>query len=130
MAATHLALYLSGQSPDLGGYQREVEQMLVPELRVARRWADLAQVSPAMAATILQRAPGVWARLCGLVRGEQTYASLSKALGPLSLVLDLASDLIRVSAPVQRWADMRDPAPPERFLRHRGLRGQTAAERL
>ncbi len=115
-AAHHLAAYVSGQVPNLQGYQRDVEQTLIPELRTAHRWADLAHVAPAVAAIILQRAPGVWARLCGLVQGEQTYTGLYHSLGSLSGVVDLASDLIRVSAPIQRWANMQDPAPPERFL--------------
>ncbi len=116
VAATHLAAYLSGQTSDLRSYQREVEQTLVPELQIAHRWADLAHVTPAIAATMLHRAPGVWTRLCGLAQGTHTYRDLYQWLGPVSSVVDLASDLIRVSTLVQRWADMRDSAPPERFF--------------
>lgn len=117
--APHLAAYLGGETQDLSGYRRDVEQVLVPELRTAHRWADLAHVAPAIAAAMLHYAPGVWTGLCGLVRGEQSYRSLYQSIGPLSGVVDLASDMIRVCAPVQRWADMLDPAPPERFLTRR-----------
>jgi flavin-dependent dehydrogenase len=115
-AASHLAAYLSDEAPDLRGYQHEVERMLAPELRTARRWLDIAQVAPALATIMLRRSPRVWADLCGLVRGEQTYQSLLERLGPLAIAVDLASDLVRASARVQRWVEMQDAPPPERFL--------------
>jgi len=57
--------------------------------------------------------------VCRLVRGEQTYVGAKHTLGPLALGIDLASDLLRVTPRLQRFVDMHDPPPPERFL-HRG----------
>ena len=123
-AAHHLAAYLSEEAPDLNGYRREVERVLIPELRVSRQFHDIFHLWPGLFVGIERRTSILWRVLPHVLRGDKTYLTLTPRLGPIWPVLEFISDLVRVTPPLRRISGLRDPAPPERFFR-RGARQQT-----
>lgn len=94
-AAKHLALYLSGEAPDLEGYRREVERDLLPELQIAYQLWFLLHLAPRLTAEVLfHRLKGRlsrrfgWTRFSLFLRGEDHYQDLKKDLGPLWWLVD------------------------------------------
>lgn len=121
IAAAHLAAYLGNHAPDLRGYARQVGCEFLPELRAASQLADLFHLIPATYMRLGRYTPFSWRLICRLSRGEQTYLDLRRALGPLALGLDLASDLLGATPWLQRRAGLHDVPVPARFFR-RGVR--------
>lgn len=118
-AARQLAAYLGSEAPDLGGYYREMEQGLLPELRVSRQFHDIYHLWPGLFVGVERRTSILWKSMVRLLRGEETYLTLSRKLGPVWPIVEFVSDLIRVAPPLRRMSGLRDPAPPERFFRRR-----------
>ncbi len=94
-AAKHLALYLSGEAPDLEGYRREIERELLPELQIAYQLWSLLHLAPALSAEILfHRLKGNlsrrfgWTRFSLFLQGEDRYQDLRRDLGPLWRPID------------------------------------------
>ena len=116
-AAEQLASYLGEQVPDLDGYRREVERVLLPELRVSRQFHDVFHLWPGLFVGIERRTSIPWEALVRLHRGDRTYLAAVRKLGPVWTALEFVSDLIRVSPLLRRLSGLRDPAPPERFFR-------------
>ena len=124
-AARHLAAFVAGEAPDLTGYAAEVEGELAPELDLARRVHDVFHAMPALTVGVIWGAPPVWRFCSRLMRGERSYADVTRRLGPFAVGLDLISDATRAVPALRRRAGLdalADPPPPERFLR----RGKTA----
>lgn len=127
-AAKHLQRYVSGESANLNGYQQEVELGLLPDLEISRRFHDVFHLTPRLYTSVERVTERLWDLICRLMRGEQTYAGVMRNHTSLANVVDFISDSIRVAPPLQRWAGLRDPAPPGRFfVRGRGQRKATQA---
>ncbi len=119
IAAALLAAFLDGQMPDLRRYERQVRRELVPELGLAGRLADLFALIPTAYMGLAQHSAVCWRLIGRLARGERTYRDLYRQLGPLTIGIDLASDLLRAAPALQRHAVMQDLPVPGRFLRGR-----------
>ena len=119
IAAEQLAVYLEGKAPDLGGYRREVERRLLPELRVSRQFHDLFHLWPGLFVGIEQRTSKLWRGIVHILQGDRTYLSVIRKLGPVWPVMEFVSDLVRVAPPLGRISGSLDPPPPERFFRRR-----------
>jgi geranylgeranyl reductase family protein len=116
-AAEQLSAYLGGLVPDLDGYRRDVERVLLPELRVSRQFHDIFHLWPGLFVGIERRTAIPWEAIVRVIRGDKTYLTVVRKLGPLWTVLEFVSDLVRVSPPLRHLSGLRDPAPPERFFR-------------
>jgi hypothetical protein len=116
-AARHLAAYVAGEAPDLSGYLREVERDLVPDLGVSRQFHDLFHLSPALFMWTERHTSLIWGLVCRLLRGEQTYSGVMRSHPLIATLIDLVSDLVRVTPTLQRMAGLRDAAAPQRFFR-------------
>ena len=115
-AAKHLSAFLRGEARDLGGYRLDVERELLPDLWVSRRFHDLFHLSPGLYMKIERLTPIIWGLTCRILRGEQTYAGVMEKHPRLRTVIEFVSDLVRVTAFLQRSSGLRDPAPPQRFF--------------
>ena len=115
-AAKNLAAYLGEETHDLEGYRRDVEQGLIPDLRISRQFHDLFHLSPGFFMSVERRTSILWRVLSRIMRGEQTYAGMMLKHPAMATATDFISDLVRVSPLLQRRAGLRDPAPPERFF--------------
>lgn len=115
-ASAHLAEYVAGATKDLRGYQYEVEQELVPELMMSRRFHDLFHLTPRFYIGVERLTSIVWDLTVRVLLGEQTYARAMQNHKVVKTVVDFLSDYIRVTPFLQRRAGMSDPAPPQRFF--------------
>ena len=115
-AARHLADYVDGRVSDLGGYAREVESGLLPELKVSRRFHDLFHLTPALYMWAERRTSILWNLAQRILRGDQTYGNVMLRHPTTATGIDFLSDLVRVTPMLQRKSGLRDPAPPQRFF--------------
>ena len=115
-AADHLAAYVDGQVSDLRGYARRLESILVPELKVSRRFHDLFHLTPGLYMSIERRTSILWNLARRILRGDQTYVNVTLRHKATATLIDLVSDLVRVSPLLQRRSGLQDPAPPQRFF--------------
>ena len=116
-AAGELVSYLSDDVSDLEGYGEAVERELAAEMRIARRFHDVFHLWPGLFVALERRTSLLWKAVELLIRGDQTYLTVKRQLGPVWPMVEFASDLIRVSPPLRRLAGLRDPAPAERFFK-------------
>ncbi len=130
VAARHLGAYVDGKARDLQGYVRELEQELLPELRISSRLYDLLYFSPATTIRVLRHVPGVFPILCDIVRGDRTYANMPRRLGPLFTGIELAADAIRRTPRYRHLVDEHDPPRPERFLRPKAALRPVSGSRI
>ena len=91
VAGSHLANYLSGHTPDLRGYEREIMRELIPELETADRWGDLIYLAPAAFVKLIQYVPSAWGLFSRMLRGEETYVGFRQRHGGFALGIDLVS---------------------------------------
>lgn len=118
MAATHLVAYCEGSVADLQGYAEDVDREITPETRIAWQLYDLFYLtSPLAMVSAIRWIPGVWESLAGWGRGEDTYSSLKRKLGPLAGLVDYVSDLRRASPKWRQLTGLSAAVPPERFDR-------------
>lgn len=115
-AARNIARYVAGQTSNLVNYRREVEEGLLPELKVSRRFHDLFHLSPSLYLWAERRTSLIWALTRRVLRGDQTYVNLMLKHRATGTVVDFVSDLVRVTPFLQRRSGLRDPAPPQRFF--------------
>ena len=108
---------LSEFNPDVEAYRQEIESSLIAELRMSRQFHDVFHLWPALFLGVERRTSILWRAMARLLRGEQTYGTVSEKLGPFWPILEFLSDLVRVAPPLRRLSGLRDPAPPERFFR-------------
>lgn len=90
-AARHALAAIDGRTPDLSGYQREIDRALGPELRDSSRLQDVFNLMPPAYVQILRRSDRLWHWLCRIIRGDETYTTLKRRAGPFGLLIDGAS---------------------------------------
>ena len=115
-AARHLAAYLGEEERDLDTYRREVERELIPELRVSRRFKDLFHLAPGFYIRIERWTSVLWNLTVRILRGDQTYDGVMDRHPKLATVVELVSDLVRVTPVLQRIQGLEEPPPPQRFF--------------
>lgn len=91
LAASYALQRLSGQLPDLSGYQHAIDASLGRDLLASQRFQDVFHLMPRVYVEMLHHSDRLWEILCGLVRGEQTYLDLRRRIGPLAGLVDLLS---------------------------------------
>lgn len=119
IAAEQITSYLEGEAPDLDGYRRGLELELLPELHVSRQFHDVFHLWPGLFLGIERRTSMLMGAMGHLLRGEMTYLTVKRRLGPAWPVLEFVADLVRVAPLLRRVSGLRDPAPPERYFRRR-----------
>lgn len=83
MAADAVQAYLSGAQLDLFSYQRAVEGRLQPELEISRQLQELFHFAPVPYLALMRRSQRFWYLFCRLIRGDYTYETMLRRLGPL-----------------------------------------------
>jgi geranylgeranyl reductase family protein len=87
MAASAIAGFLEGKTPDLKEYERCIDRELMPELKAARTIQKMNSAAPRIFFYYLNENDRFWKAFCGLLRGERTYVGLKKRLNlPLRLL--------------------------------------------
>jgi geranylgeranyl reductase family protein len=74
-------------SVDLHMYQKVVEDIMLPELRIARRLHRIFSWFPHGSYLALSRSDRVWRGACGIANGRHNYGDIRKRLGPLRFLL-------------------------------------------
>ena len=115
-AAHQIAEYLDEQVPDLDGYRRELERVLIPELRISRQLHDIFHLWPGLIVGVERRTSILWKVMVNLLEGEANYLAVTRELGRIWPVVEFLSDLVRVTPPLRKVSGLRDPLPPERFF--------------
>lgn len=115
-AARNIASYLADKTPDLKGYQDEIDNVLMPNLRLSTRFQEIFNLSPALFVAAEKRTGLIWKSTVGILRGEQTYEAIMNRHRALATAVDLVSDLIRVTPMLQRYIGLKEPAKPQRFF--------------
>ncbi len=130
-AARHLAEYVDGRAADLGGYQRDIDGELMPDLHVCRRLHDLLHialaVSPKIALWTERQTSFLFRMVSSVYSGEQSYVGYFRRRRWLDAAITLVSDLMRVSPRLQRLADIREPVPPQRFFARAGRQARNSS---
>ena len=85
--------YLSGDADDLSVYQRSIEAEIEPELRAARQLQALFHQCPWPYVQLLRHSERFWTAFCRIVRGESTYTSFQRRLGPAKFLVDAAAGI-------------------------------------
>ncbi len=93
LAAVSVLELLRGRTADLSYYQQRLDQELMPELTIARRWAAAYRWAPSLCYAGLRYNERVWLTLCQLLRGDLRYQDAARALGPLSWLGLLATSM-------------------------------------
>ena len=91
LAAQAALKCVSGQSPDLSGYQQSIEAEIEPELRVARQLQALFHQCPWPYVQLLRRSDRFWTAFCRIVRGESSYTKFQSRLGRAKALVDAAA---------------------------------------
>ena len=86
IAAAEIMRLLRGDMHDLAGYERRVDQELMPDLLAARRWLNFYLWVPALCYFLLCYSGRFWHAVCRVTRGELFYRNIAASLGPLSLL--------------------------------------------
>jgi flavin-dependent dehydrogenase len=94
-AARHALAAIDGRTRGLAGYEREVDQVLGPELMASSNLQDVFNLWPPLYVALLRRSDLLWTLLCRIIRGEGDYASFKRRAGPIGLAIDAASWLVR-----------------------------------
>ncbi len=89
LAAPVVGRYLRGQAPGLAEYESAVDSEIMPELRAARALARVFAWLPGLVFDAVRGSDRLWNACCRLLRGEDTYISLKRRLGPARVVFDL-----------------------------------------
>ena len=89
IAAPVIGEYLRGRSAGLGQYESAVDSEIMPELRAARALARVFAWFPGLVFDAVRSSDRLWNACCRLLRGEDTYVTLKKRLGPAQAAFDL-----------------------------------------
>jgi flavin-dependent dehydrogenase len=92
LAADHAMRVLSGEAPDMGGYQAAVDEELQPELNVSRQLQELFNFAPPPYLAMMRRSEAFWRFFCHLIRGEMTYLDFVRMIGPLRIAMEAFAD--------------------------------------
>ncbi|MBI2865712.1 MAG: NAD(P)/FAD-dependent oxidoreductase [Chloroflexi bacterium] len=80
---------LGGREITLAGYEQMVEAELMPELLYSRRWLNIYLWWPRLCYRLLRESSRFWDATARILRGEKTYASIERALGPFGFLARL-----------------------------------------
>ncbi len=89
LAAPVIIQYLQGRSPGMAAYELAVDSEIMPELRAARALARVFAWLPGLVFDAVRTSDRLWNACCRLLRGEDTYITLKRRLGPAQVVFDL-----------------------------------------
>jgi geranylgeranyl reductase family protein len=84
-----VANYLEGGCADLQEYEAVVDRQIMPELKAARALARGFAWFPGLVFGAVERYDRLWNACCRLLRGEDTYLTLKRRLGPAQVLFDL-----------------------------------------
>jgi len=91
IAAPVIELYLRGSSANLQEYEAAVDKQIMPELRAARALARGFAWFPGFVFDAVESNDRLWNACCRLLRGEDTYITLKRRLGPAQVLFDMLS---------------------------------------
>ena len=91
MAAPVAFQFLRNGGGDLEEYQQAVEREISPELTAARALRRFFTWFPGTCYGLVEDSDRLWEACCRLLRGEETYLTLKKRLGPCQGLVDLLS---------------------------------------
>jgi len=93
LAAPAIRKFLAGELPDLQGYEKAIDDELMPELGVTRALATLLGLintgAPRLFFKLFAESERACRALYQILRGEKTYVSVKQRLGPFQFLLDL-----------------------------------------
>ena len=89
IAAPVIENYLKGSSSNLQEYEATVDKQIMPELKAARALARGFAWFPGLVFTAVEHNDRLWNACCRLLRGEDTYLTLKRRLGPAQVIFDL-----------------------------------------
>jgi geranylgeranyl reductase family protein len=89
IAAPVIENYLKGSSSNLQEYEATVDKQIMPELKAARALARGFAWLPGFVFTAVEHNDRLWNACCRLLRGEDTYITLKRRLGPAQVIFDL-----------------------------------------
>ena len=88
-AAPSICDYLEGKAGDLQGYERSIDESLMPELHIARTLTRIGVWFPRLAYTLMKNSEWVWNSGCRVLRGERSYHDIRGKMGRFSFLFDL-----------------------------------------
>ena len=91
IAAPIVTGFLQGDITTLQDYEKTIDRELMPELSVTRALARLSTWLPYLPFRLAKDSDRVWRALCRIIRGEKTYVSLKRELGPFQFLSDMLS---------------------------------------
>jgi len=91
LAAPFVLEALGGRVDELRSYGRALEREIAPELTAARAFRRLFTWFPGLCYGMVEDSDRLWRACCRLLRGEETYLSLKRRLGPGQVLVDLLS---------------------------------------
>jgi hypothetical protein len=90
-----LRAYLAGRATDLRGYERAVDQVIMPELITSRRLQEIFHCTPTPYVAALHLSDYLWRSLCRIMRGDTSYSHFRHRLGIVRPLLDGWSQVAR-----------------------------------
>jgi geranylgeranyl reductase family protein len=91
IAAPVIEHYLRDSSANLKEYEAAVDKKIMPELRAARALARAFAWFPGLVFDAVESNDRLWNACCRLLRGEDTYITLKRRLGPAQVLFDMLS---------------------------------------
>jgi len=91
MAAPIILQSLDEGAEQLQKYADALEREIAPELTAARAFRRLFTWFPGLCYGMVEDSDRLWRACCRLLRGEETYLSLKRRLGPGRILVDLLS---------------------------------------
>ncbi len=95
LAVETVSDFLAGRAHDLSGYVEAVEQRIQPELEVSRDLQELFHLAPPPYVALMRHSPQFWHLFCCLLRGDFTYDSFVRRLGPMRLAVRYLAGIAR-----------------------------------
>ncbi|MDO8672859.1 MAG: geranylgeranyl reductase family protein [Dehalococcoidia bacterium] len=95
LAARAALEVLGGRAATMAGYEQMVDIELMPELIYSRRWLNIYLWWPRLCYRLLRDSSRFWDATARILRGEKTYASIERTLGPFSFVAHLLPDGVK-----------------------------------
>ncbi len=83
LAAEAIQRYLAGDADDLTSYEAAVDRQVMSEIEISYKLQAVLFRFARPSVAVLRHSDRFWGRLCGLIRGETTYAETQARLGPL-----------------------------------------------
>ena len=90
MAAPAIHDYIEGKTGDLQGYEKSIDQDVMPELHIARTLARMGVWFPRLAYTLLKNSEWAWNSGCMILRAERSYDDIRRKMGRFTFLFDIA----------------------------------------